>query len=97
MNPEETSKKDSLHRVEDTEVILNRRKFLVQAALTGAGLGTVLAGCKKPEPQVCLEFVEPTNSPPPRICLAPVPPTNPPPPRVCLSVAAPPKPKENSP
>jgi hypothetical protein len=52
--------------MEDTEAILNRRKFLIQAALTGAGMGAVIAGCKAEEeekPKICLQVLAPTNPP----------------------------------
>jgi LysM repeat protein len=61
-------------RTDDAEAILNRRKFLIQAALTGAGVGGVLAAAQAADPQVCLTLPEPqpclkiappkTNAPP---------------------------------
>ena len=81
---------------EDTEAILDRRRFLIESTLAGAGLGAVLAGCdnrSEPhaclsiEPQPCLE-VEPPESQP---CLSieigqPTTQPKPPGPEVCLKV-----------
>jgi len=86
---------------EDTQAILDRRRFLIESTLAGAGLGALAAGCdtEKPrpclsiakEPQPCLSVIkEPPKKPdtatPPQPCLSP-----PPEPRPCLEVPAPPK------
>ncbi len=72
---------------EDTQAILNRRRFLIESTLAGAGLGALAAGCGKEEPQK------------PQICLSVAVPPEPPkkpgtatPPQPCLDVAPPPKP-----
>jgi hypothetical protein len=85
---------DPTPRPEDAEAILNRRRFLIQAALTGAGVGAVLAGARAAEPQICLKIAPPkgTNAPPHITNAPPVkPPTNAPPtnPQPCLSPPAP--------
>ena len=77
---------------EDTEAILNRRRFLIESTMAGAGIGAVLSGCeaqpgpeaKPPESRPCLKI-----KPEPRQCLdvPPDPPTSKPTePQVCLSV-----------
>ena len=72
----------------DTDAILRRRRFLITSALTGAGLGALLAGC---EPEVCLS-VEPPPKPKTGadVCLAPKPRADKPAtdagPQACLSV-----------
>jgi hypothetical protein len=101
-NPEKTTSNR-----EDTEAILDRRKFLIQAALAGAGAGAVLSGCKPEEPQPCLTPAPPkppTNPPPPAPgpCLeVAAPATNPvplpPKVQVCLSIAVPAAPRTNKP
>ena len=80
----------------DTEAILRRRRFLIESALAGAGLGALLTGC---EPLVCLKVAPPptTKAPPKpktetsaKACLSV--PLNPQP---CLEVM-PPKPKTDT-
>ena len=74
-------------RDEDTEAILNRRRFLIESALAGAGLGAVLSGCEdETAPRACLSV-----APPPKTCLQPPPESRPclkikPEPRQCLDV-----------
>lgn len=66
---------------EDREAILRRRRFLIQSALAGAGIGALLAGCApKPKPGPCLTVVPPPQPPKPGPCLKVVPPR----PRPCL-------------
>jgi hypothetical protein len=65
---EEPNDDRGARRDEDTEAILRRRKFLIQSALAGAGLGALLAGCEA-EPKVCLEVTP--DGPNPNICLQP--------------------------
>jgi hypothetical protein len=94
-----TNRKPDTKKSEDSEAILNRRKFLIQAALAGA----VLTGCKREAPQACLTPAPPAANPSkagpcldivapkPQVCLqtnVPVQ-TNPPTPKVCLSIVAP--------
>jgi hypothetical protein len=65
---------------EDTEAILNRRRFLIESTLAGAGIGAVLSGCEaqpclkiKPEPRQCLDVPpdRPTSKPTePQVCLS---------------------------
>lgn len=88
---------------EDRQAILRRRRFLIQSALTGAGLGALLAGCEPDEPKPCLSIRRPPKSTAdPKPCLEVAPPepatktgtklmtgTEP---EVCLSVPAPFKP-----
>ncbi|MBM4042246.1 MAG: hypothetical protein FJ290_27450 [Planctomycetes bacterium] len=47
---------------EDADAILNRRRFLIESTLAGAGLGALAAGCEK-EPQPCLKVAPPKPSP----------------------------------
>ena len=56
-DPNEQAKSRGERPDEDTEAILNRRRFLIASALAGAGLGAV-AGC---DPEPCLKV-----GPPPR-------------------------------
>lgn len=88
-------------RDDDTEAILRRRRFLIQSALVGAGMGALLAGCE-PEvcltPQVCLkvapppstkEGAKPATQAEPQVCLElPAPKTNKGA-QVCLKLAPP--------
>ena len=76
---------------DDTQAILRRRRFLIQSALAGAGLGALLTGCR-PEPHACLSVVPAPPKPPtgPKICLKPVAPhpcLKVAPPRPCLKIA----------
>jgi len=84
---------------EDTEAIMNRRKFLIESTLVGAGLSAALAGCKsesESEPKVCLSINVPVTTQP-KPCLEvdsqpaddEVKPIGP---QVCLSIDTPPEP-----
>jgi len=66
-------------RMEDGEAILRRRRFLIESALAGVGLGLAASGRASvaDAPQPCLEVAAP------RPCLSPPPPP-PPPPQPCL-------------
>jgi hypothetical protein len=89
-------------RSEDSEAILDRRRFLIQAALAGAGVGAVLSTGQAADPpiapQPCLKNVPPkppTNAPPGRpptnaLPTNPQPCLSPPTPKPCL---APPRPQ----
>jgi len=95
-------------RNEDTEAILRRRRFLIESALAGLGVGALAAGCKEePEPKVCLTALPPEPPPKkgtgPQVCLRPAPPPKgdtkaqpclevAPTPAPCLSVPANPQP-----
>ncbi len=81
---------------EDTQAIMNRRRFLIKSTLAGAVLSGSLSGCKpestaesEPEPEACLSIILPTATQP-KPCLEvesqpadekPVRPT----PKICLS------------
>ena len=80
----------------DTEAILDRRRFLIESTLAGAGLGAVLAGCDNSSgPHACLS-IEPQRRPKPKPpesqpCLSveigrPTTQRNPPGPGACLKV-----------
>ncbi len=87
---------------EDTQAILDRRRFLIESTLAGAGIGIAAAGCRpqaclsvEPEPGPCLspppEDAVPGPTDEPEVCLEVVPPEPPPPtgepePDICLSV-----------
>ena len=81
-------------RDDDTEAILRRRRFLIQSALAGAGIGALLAGCA---PKPCLTVLQPPAEPTPRPCLAVVPPPQPSKPGPCLKVVPPKKPPRPGP
>ena len=56
---------------EDTQAILNRRRFLIASALAGAGLGAAATGCDRDaQPDICLKVA-------PRPRLTPKPPAKP--------------------
>lgn len=96
---------------EDTQAILDRRRFLIESTLAGTGIGLAASGCR---PQACLS-VEPDSgprrSPPPeenlsgtedqpQVCLEVEPPDPPPSagepvPDICLSVQWDPPPPEH--
>lgn len=91
-------------RDEDAEAILSRRRFLIESAVAGAGLGALAAGCAEEErARPCLsvmvkELPKPGTATSPQPCLEVAPPQPcldvAPPPEACLSVAPPPEPKE---
>ena len=75
---------------EDTEAILNRRRFLIQSTLASAGVGAVMSGCKaEPEPGICLSVDPPEPEPEPEVCLDVAPPEPEPEPQVSQDVEPP--------
>jgi len=57
MNKTSDNPEGAVNPAGDTEAILNRRKFLIQAALASAGVGASIADSQAAEPQICLSIM----------------------------------------
>lgn len=70
-------KPEPLHN-DDTEAILERRRFLIRSTLAGLGVAaaTTVSGCgeskpkAKGEPEPCLKVMAPNDKPEPKPCLS---------------------------
>ena len=87
---------------DDTEAILERRRFLIRSTLAGLGVAaaTAVSGCDRPEKCLKVKPPDPKPKPPkdepePKVCLKTVKPGPPEPePKPCLSIEAPEPPKD---